>query len=315
MKESNISLPKASVTGQVFNVQHFCVDDGPGIRTTVFLKGCPLQCVWCHNPESHKKAKEIMFHSDRCCACGKCVSLCENKAHQITADGLHLYDHSRCSLCENCVRRCPTHALETIGQTQTVEEVLSEILSDSIFYRTSGGGVTISGGEPTAQPEFTEALLAACKREGLHTCIETCGWCTADTITRLIPYVDLFLMDWKISDDVRHRLYTGVSNQPILRNLSLLHELGAEVVLRCPLIPDINIEASHFDGVAKLANQYANIQQIDLEPYHPMGLGKAKALGKKSIYGNDRFPDASAMEEARQYIQDLVRIPVRISGN
>ena len=303
-----------SITGRILNIQHFCVDDGPGIRTTVFLKGCPLRCVWCPNPESHEATDEILYRPDRCRACGACASLCEQGAHTITSDSGHLYDRARCTRCGNCIKGCHFNALETAGETKTVQDVLTEVLSDRIFYTTSHGGITVSGGEPTAQATFTEALLTACKREDLHTCMETCGWCGTEAMLRLIPLTDLFLLDWKISDDTLHRKYTGVSNRPILQNLTLLREHNARVILRCPLIPDINTDPAHYDGIAALANQYSNIEQIDLEPYHPMGIGKIEALGKTVAYTNNSFLDPAVAEEAKEYIMHRVSIPIKISG-
>lgn len=302
------------VTGRILNIQHFCVDDGPGIRTTVFFKGCPLRCVWCHNPESHEITDEILYRADRCRGCGACVSLCEKDAHTLTPDGIHRYDRTRCIRCGECVRSCHMGALERAGRTVTVEEVLAEILSDRIFYATSGGGVTLSGGEPTAQPRFAEALLTACRREGLHTCIESCGWCSADTLRRLIPLTDLFLLDFKLRDEILHQKYTGVSNRPILQNLALLCEHGARVILRCPLIPDINTDTAHYDAIAAVANQHPNIEQIDLEPYHPMGIGKTAALGKTAAYTNGEFLAPDLAEQAKAYLVRRVNIPVRISG-
>lgn len=197
---------------------------------------------------------------------------------------------------------------------RTVEEILAEVLTDRIFYATSQGGVTLSGGEPTAQPDFTEAILAACKREGLHTCMETCGWCKEDTLLRLIPLTDLFLLDWKISDEALHRQYTGVSNRTILQNLALLQEHRARVILRCPLIPGINTNTAHYDGIINLARQYSCIEQIDLEPYHPMGIGKAEALGKPAAYANHDFLDPAVTESAKAYIQSHVSTKVKING-
>ena len=302
------------VTGRILNIQHFCVDDGPGIRTTVFFKGCPLRCVWCHNPESHEAADEILYRSDRCRGCGSCVSLCERDAHTITPDGFHRYDRTRCVRCGDCIRGCHMGALERAGRTMTVEEVLSEILTDRVFYTASGGGITLSGGEPTAQPRFAEALLTACRRERLHTCLESCGWCDTETLRRLIPLTDLFLLDYKISNDTLHQKYTGVSNRPILQNLALLREQGARVILRCPLIPAINTDTPHYDGIAEVANRHPNIEQIDLEPYHPMGIGKTAALGKTAAYSNEAFLDPALTEQAKAYIASRVTIPVRISG-
>jgi len=188
------------------------------------------------------------------------------------------------------------------------------VLSDRVFYETSNGGVTISGGEPTAQPTFTEAFLSACKKEGLHTCMETCGWCKPEILIALAPLVDLFLLDWKLTDDALHKKYTGVSNDLIVENLARLCDIGARVILRCPLIPDINLTEDHLDGIAALANRFSCIEQIDLEPYHPMGIGKTNALGKTASYTNEEFLASDRAEKARAYILKSVSIPVTVSG-
>ena len=204
--------------------------------------------------------------------------------------------------------------MEAVGKTVTVAQVLDEILTDKIFLQTSRGGVTLSGGEPTAQPDFAEALLVACKAEGLHTCVETCAWCPSEVLLRLIPHTDLFLVDWKITDDTLHKQYTGASNAPIRENLALLHRAGAPVVLRCPLIPGVNDTPDHYDGIARLALHYSNILEIDLEPYHPMGLAKAAALGKHLPYDRPDFPVDRLAADAQRHLQSSLSIPVRSSG-
>ena len=300
--------------GNIINIQHFCTDDGPGIRTTVFFKGCPLRCVWCHNPESHNARTELMYRAEKCRSCGACVSVCPSGAHSVGEGGTHLFSRDLCTSCHKCADVCVFQALETVGEKKSVDEVLAELLSDRIFYETSGGGVTLSGGEPTAQPTFVKELLSACKREGLHTAMETCGFCSGETLMQLAPLVDLFLLDWKISDDALHQRYTGVSNQPIVENLARLDACGARVILRCPLIPDINLTEDHYLGIAALANRFRVVESIDLEPYHPMGVGKTQALGREVAYQNGEFLNDSVAEAARNFLVPRVSVNVRISG-
>ena len=304
---------KQAITGQVLNIQHFCVDDGPGIRTTVFLKGCPLRCAWCHNPETYHSRRELLYRADRCILCGACVSACPTGAHVIDEGG-HVLDRSVCTVCGACEKACLCGALEIAGKEMHVDEVLADVLSDRVFYETSGGGLTLSGGEPTAQPQFCEALLSAAREAGLSTAMETCGYCSAEVLTRLAPLTDLFLLDWKCTDEALHKQYTGVSNVRIAENLALLDRLGARVHLRCPLIPDVNLAQWHYDGIAEFANRYACIARIELEPYHPMGIGKADALGYPAAYTSTDFLDADAAERARAAIQPLVSVPVSVSG-
>ena len=307
-----MTAQSTSPTGRILNIQHFCVDDGPGIRTTVFFKGCPLRCIWCHNPESHQSEQEILYRAERCRSCGACAAVCPQGAHTLAQN--HKYDRNRCRRCGSCTAVCPVCALERVGENKTVDEIMEEILSDRAFYAASRGGVTLSGGEPTAQPDLCEALLKACRSEGLHTCIETCAWCPTEVMRRMIPHTDLFLVDFKLSDDDAHRRYTGVSNRQILENLTLLREQNTPVVLRCPLIPDINTSVTHYNRIAELANTHPNILRIDLEPYHPLGIGKSEALGKPAAYRNPDFLDPAVAQTACDHIAARTATPVLISG-
>lgn len=281
--------------GQIFNVQKFSIHDGPGIRTTVFFKGCPLRCLWCHNPESKKSSSQILYDADQCLHCGACASTCGEGRHRIGAEG-HVYEREGCTGCLACTEACPCGALEAVGKPMSVDEVLAEVMRDEVFYQSSGGGLTLSGGEPMAQAEFCRALLAAAKERGLHTCMETCGYAPWEEFQRLLPTVDLFLYDYKLTDPVLHKHYTGVDNALILENLKRLDGAGAATVLRCPIIPGINDTEEHFAGIARTANALKNLKEVHVEPYHPMGGGKAKRLGVEDPCEGMDFPSRKSVE-------------------
>jgi len=297
------------MNGTIFNIQKFCVSDGPGIRTVVFLKGCPLNCRWCHNPESKSARPETFFSPEKCLGCGKCAAVCSTGAHRMV-DGLHAFDRSPCDNCGECSAVCPSDALERSGRTASVEEVLREVMADELFYKTSGGGMTLSGGEPLLQHEFSAALLRAAKEKGLHTCMETCGFASEEVIREMIPLVDLFLFDYKLTDPALHKEYTGVSNEKILRNLALIDEAGRETVLRCPIIPTVNDTHDHFAGIAHVANRLKHIRRVELEPYHPLGSGKSEKLGKEYPLGDIRFPDDAEVQTWLEAVRAFTDVEV-----
>ena len=280
-----------SYTGTVFNIQKFCINDGPGIRTTVFLKGCMLDCKWCHNPESKQRAPQILLHADKCIGCGECAKVCRRGLHSF-ADGAHLFERNACIGCGECAEVC-VGALELCGYEKTVDEVMAEVIKDAAFYKNSGGGMTLSGGEPFMQHEFALELLKSAKERGLHTCIETCGYVDSKILEKFIPYVDMFLWDIKETDDERHKQYTGVSNAKILSNLALLNEKGASVVLRCPLIPGYNLRDEHLYAIGELAESLGCVTRVDVEPYHPLGASKSQALGIDYPLGDMGFVEDS----------------------
>ena len=271
------------ITGTVFDIQHFSVSDGPGIRTVVFLKGCPLRCTWCHNPESYIFRPQIMAYQERCAQCGACAAACPQKIEGIRP--LTALWRENCTGCGACAAACPAGALDLAGRTMTVEQVMQEVLGDALFFQSSGGGLTISGGEPMAQPGFTLALAQAAKAAGLHVCMETSGHCAAEKLMAVRPYVDLFLYDYKLTGEELHRLHTGVGQQLILENLRRLDKAGSSSILRCPMIPGVNITQEHMQGIISVANSLEHLQQIHLEPYHSIGLSKRTRLGMNAEDG------------------------------
>ena len=298
------------MTGNVFNIQKFSINDGPGIRTTVFLKGCPLRCIWCHNPESHKVADELFYDVRKCIGCRACEAACDKGCHIFT-DATHAYDRTACAACGKCAAACMTEAIKVVSRRQTVDEVLAEVLKDKPFYDTSGGGMTLSGGEPMLQFDFTLALLQAAKAQGLHICMETCGYTDADKLRAVAPYVDLFLYDYKETDPARHKEYTGVSNERIIENLRMLDDMGCATVLRCPIIPTLNDRDDHFDGIATLANSLKKVQEIHIEPYHPLGSGKAAMLGREYALSELSFPPNETVNAWIAYIAAKAKVAVK----
>jgi len=267
------------MTGRIFDIQRFSIHDGPGIRTTVFLKGCPLKCKWCHNPEGIDPKAQLSFMPEKCVACGECVKVCLEKALARNAKGKAVMDRGRCTDCGECPPVCDPKALEMVGRDVSVEDVLEVVLRDLDYYVASGGGMTLSGGEPTAQPEFAEALFRAAKSKGIHTVIETSGHTEWKVFERLMPVVDLFLYDYKETDPQLHEGFTGVRNDQILSNLRALHDAGARILLRCPMIPEFNARKEHLDGIAAIARQLPKLTGVELLPYHRLGKAKISRFG------------------------------------
>ncbi|MCK5804736.1 MAG: glycyl-radical enzyme activating protein [Lentisphaeria bacterium] len=267
------------MTGMIFDIQKFSIHDGPGIRTTVFLKGCPLSCKWCHNPESSVSAQpQLSFTPSRCIGCGACFQACVNDAHQMAGQD-HTLLRDVCVVCGACAETCYADALEIVGHEATVDEVIEEVLKDKPFYETSGGGMTLSGGEPLAQIDFTEALLVRAKSEGLHCCIETSSFAPFAHMERLLPHIDIWLCDLKAMNSRLHEEATGVPNEQILENVRKLHAAGADMFLRLPIIPGYNDTEEHFAAVAEFAAALPNIQGLEIMPYHRLGEGKLDRLG------------------------------------
>lgn len=264
------------VSGVIFNIQRCCLQDGPGIRTTLFLKGCPLRCEWCHNPESLSFFPEIGYTAASCLSCGACASVCPAGSHRME-EGRHIFDRTNCTACGRCVSVCPG-ALDFFGKRVTVEEAFREVRADMPFYGEKGG-VTLSGGEPFAQPEFSLALLQKAKEEGIGTCVETSGYCKNEVLKRALPYVDIFLFDYKAATAEKHRQFTGQDNALILQNLSFLNSQKAKIILRCPIIPGYHDNEEHLLGIAAAANAFSSVVGIELEPGHTIGNSKIAQMG------------------------------------
>ncbi len=265
-------------TGVIFNIQRYSIHDGPGIRTTVFLKGCPLNCWWCQNPESQLSGQEMIFWEDRCISCGACSTICPSGAIQMK-DGIPVTEKEKCILCGKCIEKCPTLAREMIGEKLTTEEVIKEIEKDLIFYEESSGGVTFSGGEPLGQSEFLEALLICCQKKKIHTAVDTSGYISWEILSKISSKVDLFLYDLKIMDSERHKKYTGISNEIILENLKKLSSVHHNIFVRFPLIPGINDDYQNIKETGEFLSSL-KISQVNILPYHYIGIDKYRRLGR-----------------------------------
>jgi pyruvate formate lyase activating enzyme len=266
-------------TGIVFNIQKFSLQDGPGIRTTVFLKGCPLNCPWCSNPESQAHYPEIMVYSIRCIGCHSCVEICPNNAILLKEDRVMNIDRNKCDLCYQCTEACPSGALELTGRSMTVSEVIKEVIQDRLFYSNSGGGVTFSGGEPLAQPGFLLGLLKEAKKESLHTALDTSGHAPWEHIEKILDYVDLVLYDIKHLDPEAHLKWTGVKSDLIVKNLERIAATGkSEIWVRLPVIPGVNDTVREMERLKVLLKRI-HAEKVSLLPYHTWGSSKYEKLG------------------------------------
>lgn len=269
-----------TVSGIIFDIKKYSIHDGPGIRTTVFFKGCPLRCWWCHNPESQSMQPQLMLRDKRCLRCGVCGGICEEGAIFDSIDGsVPDTDRLLCQVCGKCVEACFSGARELVGKRLTVEEILAEIERDRPFYDQSGGGVTLSGGEPLMQPAFLLALLTACRESELHTTLDTSGYASWRVMEKVLPWVNLFLYDLKFVNDNKHQEYTGVSNRNILQNLKRLSAAGVSIVVRIPLIPGINDNEAELHLFGKYLTNLPNMPQVEIMPYHDIAEAKYESLG------------------------------------
>ena len=278
------------LSGNVFNIMRYCLHDGPGIRTAVFLKGCPLHCSWCHNPEGMNRGIELSFREERCIHCGDCFELCPNGA--VIRDGdRYLPRRENCRVCGTCADACYAGAREFVGKEMTALEVMTEVLKDTAFYEQSAGGVTFTGGEPLLQADFLEALLRSCKSHGIHTALETSGVCDWATLKKIASLTDLFLYDLKLMDDAEHRRFTGGSNVGLLENLVNLSLAGNGVTVRMPVLPGINDHQSNLEATLEFLMAKTAVREIHLLPFHRIGRDKSLRIGHASTMPDLPPPD------------------------
>jgi len=298
-------------TGVIFNIQRYSIHDGPGIRTTVFLKGCSLNCWWCQNPESQLSRQEMIFWEDRCISCGACSTICPSNAIQIK-NGIPVTEKEKCILCGKCTEKCPALAREMIGEKLTTEEVIKEIEKDLIFYEESGGGVTFSGGEPLGQSEFLDSLLICCQKKKIHTAVDTSGYISWEILNKIHSKVDLFLYDLKIMDSGRHKKHTGVFNELILENLKKLSLVHRNIFIRFPVIPGINDDSKNIKEMGVFLSSL-NIAQVNLLPYHYMGIDKYRRLGRTYHLAATQPPSEERLSEISGILRKF-NLNVRLRG-
>ncbi|MGA2497726.1 MAG: glycyl-radical enzyme activating protein [Tepidisphaeraceae bacterium] len=290
-------------TGRVFNIQRYSLHDGPGIRTTVFLKGCPLRCWWCHNPESQDPRVEIVYVAGRCTRCGSCRTVCP--LHNPVLDRATDPDADRCLRCGQCVDACPSDARQYLGRETSVELLLAEVIRDEVFWDESGGGVTISGGEPLVQSEFVLELLMALHRRGIHTAVDTSGFAPGEALLATAPFTNLYLYDIKLLDARLHELYTGVPNRLILDNLAALARVHDNIWIRVPIIPGVNDAPEELAAIARLARSLPSVKQVNLLPYHNTACHKFARLGQSCRLPDVKTPGESEMQAAARPFEEL----------
>lgn len=280
---------------QIVDIKRMAIHDGDGIRTTVFFKGCPLKCVWCHNPESIGFRQQLSYIQKKCIDCGECVRVCESGAH-IMENGTHLFRREKCTGCGKCEEVCLGEALKLYGKEMTVCELMPILLEDKDFYENSGGGVTLSGGECLMQADFCAALLKELKKYQIHTAVDTCGFVSKEAIDKVMPYTDVFLYDVKAFDETVHIKCTGQSNKLILENLLYIDDCGKKIEIRIPYVPDYN--SSEMEEIARLLSGLNNVTKVKVLPYHNYAGSKYEALGMENTLPK-QVPEEKALEQAR----------------
>ncbi len=298
--------------GMIFNIMKYSIHDGPGIRTTVFFKGCPLNCQWCHNPEGQEFGQELMYRLDKCIACGHCRKVCPSGAVVFTMGKL-VYIRERCQACGECSKVCHAGARELVAKQMSVSQVMTEIEKDSIFYEESGGGVTFSGGEALMQTDFLLQILKECRKREIHTAVETCGFVKLDSLKRIRDYVDLFLYDLKLMDSRKHQDTTGVPNEVILSNLRWLVESHPQVIVRVAIIPGINDDGVNLQQIGEFVASLKRVPEIHCLPYHKAGVNKYQRLGLEYCLSDLQSPDAERMAQIAGKLEQF-GLNVKIGG-
>jgi pyruvate formate lyase activating enzyme len=299
--------------GIVFDIKRYAINDGPGIRTAVFFKGCPLKCWWCHNPEGQSSLPQLMFRSNRCTASMDCIDICPKKS--IHWDGESITDWAACDHCGLCADICYAGARELIGHTISVDQLMKDIVRDIPYYDQSGGGVTFTGGEPMFQREFLQEALFACKQQGIHTILDSSGYAPRDGFEAIYPLVDLFLFDLKMMDGQKHIKYTCVSNHGILDNLKMLSDARAKIIVRIPLIPGVNDDAEEIESMAAFLAALPYLEGIELMPYHEIGIIKYESLGMSYQLTGTKIPTSQQiMDIEKTFINYRLPIHAHFSG-
>lgn len=287
-------------SGLVTDIQRFSLNDGPGIRTTVFLKGCNMKCSWCHNPETISHKKELMFYKNKCIGCGRCFNTCPSGVHSVV-DGVHVIDREKCTLCGKCVELCYAEALVFSASEKTSDEVMFEVLQDKIYYDESNGGVTLSGGEVTCQKDFALEIIEKCKQNGIKTAIETNLLLPFEQIKDLLAAVDLVMFDIKIFDSDEHKKHTLVDNKQILENVKKLDELGVPFIVRTPLIPDVTDSIENLSAIAEYISETKNLLYYEILNFNPLGASKYESLAKNNEFAAAKpFVNTKLDELAKQ---------------
>ncbi|MEN8245123.1 MAG: glycyl-radical enzyme activating protein [Thermodesulfobacteriota bacterium] len=299
-------------TGIIFDIKRYAIHDGPGIRTTVFFKGCPLTCPWCHNPEGIDQSPRVVYRKSMCIGCLECIDACPEKALSPGPDGI-ITNELYCQHCGTCVDTCPAGARERAGKTETVESLMETIRKDVPFFDTSGGGVTFSGGEPLMQAQFLWEMLEACGKEDIHRVLDTTGYTDPDTLKRVARGIDLFLFDLKFMNAEQHRHFTGVSNEQILKNLELLANLGSRIIIRIPLIPGINDNKDNINNMATFLAHLPQIKTVHILPYHDFQKSKYEKFSMNYQARDIKPPSPERVEAIRKHLADT-GLSVEVGG-